>query len=522
MVLNWLRVTSSVPNHMRPSLSKSQLEKFLPCSYLHLINTQKSHAQLLKSGNDLQLVQSYCDCGAFALARQLFDEIPNWDVVSATAVIGIFSRHNRHYDAISLLSRMLLVDVRPNEFTFGTTLRSATALHDLDIGRQLHACVAKMGLHSNVFVGSSLVDHYAKLGTTQEAQCVFEDTCEPNVVTYTALISGYLKKEMFGDALLLFRRMPERNVVSWNAIIGGCSQVGLNEESVNLFVEMCREGVRPSQSTFPCVLTAAANVAALGIGRSFHASAIKFLGKLDVYVGNSVVSFYAKCGCLEDSILAFDRLKERNIVSWNAVICGYAQNGRGEEAVEFFKKMRAIGLRPNGVTLLGVLFGCNHAGLVEDGYKLFRLTEKEQPDILRSEHYACVVDLLSRAGRFSDAKRFLEELPFKPGIGFWKSLIGGCQIHWNKDLAETVARRVRMLDPKDISSYVLLSNVYSAGGSWQRASMIRREIKEKGMKRIPGCSWIEIQNKVYVFFNGDCRHHRSDEIYWMLQTCLNV
>ncbi|CAL5037572.1 unnamed protein product [Urochloa decumbens] len=409
--------------------------------------------------------------------------MPHWDVVSATAAIGALTRRGRHRDALGMFSQVLAGGVAPNEFTFGTVLRSATALRAPRVGAQLHACAAKLGLCSNVFVGTALLDHYAKMGAMREAQGALEDTREPNVVSYTALIAGLLKNGMFHEADRLFRRMPERNLVSWNAMIGGCSQAGLSEEAVNLFLEMCREGVMPNQSTFPCVLTSVANAGALGVGRSVHASAIKFLGNLDVYVGNSL-------------------------------------NGKGEEALNAYKAMRATGLKPDNVTLLGLLFGCNHAGLVDEGYDLFKTAEVEQPGILKPEHYACVVDLLSRAKRFYDAKRFLEELPFEPGIGFWKALIGGCQIHWNRELAESVAKRLHALDPKDTSSYILLSNVYSAAGSWQRVSMIRREIKEKGLKRITGCSWIEIQDKVHVFFNGDGRHQQSDEIYSMLEVCL--
>lgn len=447
--------------------------------------------------------------------------MPHRDVVSATAAIGALTRSGRHRDAVALFSGILGDGIVPNEFTFGTILQSASALRDLRVGAQLHACVAKLGLCSNVFVGSALVDHYAKMGSVREAQGALQDTREPNVVSYTALIAGFLKNGMSGDAARLFRCMPERNVISWNAMIGGSSKAGLNEEAVNLFLEMCREGVRPNESTFPCLLTSVANAGALGVGRSIHASAIKFLGKLDVFAGNSLVSFYARCGSLDDSVLAFKKIKNKNVVSWNALICGYAQNGRGEEALDAFRRMKATGLKLDRVTLLGLLFGCNHAGLVDEGYSLFRTAEMEQPGVLRPEHYACVVDLFSRAKRFDDAKRFLENLPFEPGIVFWKSLIGGCQIHWNRELAKSVAKHIHALDPKDTSSYILLSNVYSAAGSWQDVSMIRREIKEKGLKRITGCSWIEVQNQVHVFFNGDRRHPKSDDIYMMLESCLN-
>lgn len=516
---------------MKSTLSKASLSipklkshaQTLPSSInLLLLETQRSHAHALKSGIPIpesKIVHGYCNCKAFSDAYQLFDETPHWDLVSATAVIGAFAQHDRCKDAIALFSRMLHLGIRPNQFTFSTVIHACTALRDRDAGKQLHAFSTKTGLRSNVFVGSSVLDHYAKLGNIEEAQRAFEDTHDPNVVSYTTLICGYLKNERLKDALWIFRTMPDRNIVSWNAMIGGCSQTGQNEEAVDLFIEMCRGGLRPNQSTFPCVFTAAANIAALGMGRSFHAYSIKCLTNHNVFVGNSLISFYAKCGSMEDSLQAFNGLPERNVVSWNAVICGYAQNGRGKEALEFFSLMRNSGLKPNGTTLLCLLFACNHSGLVDEGYTFFKLAQEEEPSILKAEHYACMVDLFSRSGNFKEAKRFLQELPFNPGIGFWKALLGGCQIHSNVELAELAAQQIRALDPEDSSSYILLSNLYSSAGRWESVSMIRKEMKEKGMVRIPGSSWIEVRNKVHVFVTGDRRHAQIDKMKMLLRTC---
>lgn len=451
-------------------------------------------------------------------ARQLFDKMPHLNVVSATAQIGRCARQHQHEEALCLFSAMFVLNLRPNEFTFGTVIHSATALGDIDIGKQLHVCAIKNGLHSNVFVGSALLDLYVKFSVIEEAQTAFYDIKMPNVVSYTSLISGYLKMERIQDALRVFDEMPERNVVSWNAMIGGFSQKGHNEDAVHLFIDMLREGFLPTQSTFPCAVCAAANIASIGIGRSFHACAVKFLGKLDVFVSNSLISFYAKCGSMEDSLLVFNKLlDERNIVSWNAVLCGYAQNGRGKEAIDFYQKMTFAGCKPNGVTLLSLLWACNHAGLVDEGYSYFNQARLDNPSMLKPEHYACMVDLLSRSGQFKQAEEFIHDLPFDPGIGFWKALLGGCQIHSNVELGEFAAQRILALDPGDVSSYVMMSNAHSAAGKWQSVSILRREMKEKGMKRIPGCSWIEIRSKVHVFVTGDKNHHQKDEIYSALR-----
>ncbi|XP_052173950.1 pentatricopeptide repeat-containing protein At5g42450, mitochondrial [Diospyros lotus] len=489
----------------------------------HLIQTRIAHGRVLKLGIstvESGIVKSYCESSAFLDARQLFDETPDWDVVSATATISRFARHRCHSGAFYLFSRMAMMNISPNEFTFSTVIHSSTALQDLYSGRQLHGFAAKIGLDSNVFVGSAILDLYAKLSSVEEAQRAFEDIHEPNVVSYSTLIYGYLKKERFDDALNLFQAMPERNVVSWNAMIGGYSQMGHNEEAVNLFIQMLREGLVPNQSTFPCAISAASNIAALGMGRSLHACAVKFLGNLDVFLGNSLASFYAKCGSMEDSLLVFSKLPERNTVSWNALICGFAQNGRGNEALDLFQKMQHAGLQPNSITLLGVLQACNYAGLVDEGYLYFNRARLEDPSFLKPEHYACMVDLLSRAGRLQEAKRFIGDLPFEPGIGFWKALLSGCQIHSNIELGELAARKVLDLDPGDVSSYVMLSNTHSAAERWKSVAMIRQEMKEKGMKRVPGCSWIEIKNHVHVFVTADRRDSKRDEIYLVLRLFL--
>lgn len=505
------------------------LAKFKPQRETHALacnqlkESQRIHGRAIKLGTTIlepDIVCSYSASKALWDACKLFDEVPNWDVVSATATIGCFARYHHHEEAIYFFSRMLALNIKPNQFSFGTVIPSATALQDLNSGRQLHACAIKMGLESNVFVGSAVVDFYAKLTSINEAQKAFEDTHEPNVVSYTTLIRGYLKKERFDDALALFRRMPERNVVSWNAMISGYSQMGYNEEAVNLFVVMLREGTLPNERTFPCAISAVANIAALGMGRSFHGSAVKFLGKFDVFIGNSLVSFYAKCGSMEESLLVFNTLPKKNIVSWNALICGYANHGRGMEAIYFFEKMQDTGLRPNSVTLLGLLLACNHSGLVDKGYSYFNKARVEEPGLLTPEHHACMVDLLSRSGRFKEAEKFLHELPFVPGIGFWKALLGGCRIHSNMELGELAARKILALDPEDVSSYVMLSNAHSAAGRWQSVSMIRKEMREKRMKGVPGSSWIEIRSKVHIFVTGDRNHDQHDEIYQVLGFCI--
>nr|AYM00697.1 pentatricopeptide repeat protein [Salvia miltiorrhiza] len=450
-------------------------------------------------------------------AHQLLDEMPQRDVKSATALIGQLAKRNRHAEAIACFTRMLLLDIKPNDYTFATLIHSSALLKDLRLGKQIQSHAIKAGFSSNVFAGSAILDLYVKLSSFHDALRAFEDINEPNVFSYASLIRCYTKEGRFDEARACFRSMPERNAVCWNTMISGCSQSGRNEEAVNLLVEMLREGVTPIQSSYPCAIIAAANMGSLGLGRSIHASAVKHLGQLGLFLANSLISFYAKCGSMEDSLLAFKKTLERSVVSWNALICGYAQNGEGSAAVDAYEKMKVAGVEPNGVTLLGLLLACNHAGLVDEGCNYFKQVRRGDPGLLRAEHYACLMDSLSRGGRFEEAERFLVELPFDPGIGFWKALLGGCRVHSNWELGEVAARRILELDPTDVSSYVMLSNAQSAAGRWEEVREIRQRMREKGLSRIAGSSWIQVKSEVHVFVTADKTHANKDEIYDVLR-----
>ncbi|KAL8466274.1 hypothetical protein ACS0TY_035406 [Phlomoides rotata] len=453
--------------------------------------------------------------------HHLLDEMPQRDVKSATALIGHFAKQNQHREAIECFLRMLRLYIRPNEYTFGTVLRSSIVLKDLHLGKQIQSYAKKVGLDSNVFVGSAILDLYVKLSNINDALIAFQDIKEPNVFSYATLLRAYTKEGRLAEAEAVIRSMPERNMVAWNTMISGCSQSGKNEEAVNLLIEMYREGVTPTQSTYPCAVIAAANIGSLGLGRSVHACAMKILGNPSLFLANSLISFYAKCGSMEDSRLVFDKMSERNVVSWNALICGFAQNGNGNDAIEMYEEMKAKGIKPNSVTLLGLLLACSHSGLVHKGYKYFNEAKSEDLTLLQAEHYACMIDLLSRSGRFQEAEKFLEDLPFDPGVGFWKALLGGCLVHSNIELGEVAARKILGLDPRDVSSYVMLSNAHSAAGRWENVLDIRQKMREKGLSRIPGSSWIEIGSSIHVFVTGDRRHNSKDEIYMVLRFFLD-
>ncbi|XP_073052595.1 pentatricopeptide repeat-containing protein At5g42450, mitochondrial-like [Primulina eburnea] len=488
--------------------------KLAACSRHHPLTVDKYQRKFFPGAGEF-INRQYESLDPNPDARHVLDEMHKRDVVSETAVIRHLVKQNFHKDAFIWFSKILHVNIRPDEHTFGALIHSSVLLKDLHLGKQIQGFSIKVGLNSNIYVGSAILDLYVKFGCIEDDHRAFVDTHRPNVVSYTTLIRGYIKQGRFDEAVEIFQSMPERNGVSWNTMISGCSQTGKNEEAVNFFVEMLRAGELPTQFTYPCALISAANMGSLGMGRSIHACAMKFLGKFSLFLANSLISFYAKCGSMEDSLLVFNRILEKNVVSWNAMICGYAQNGQGNDAIEIFKKMKLTGFQPNSVTLLCLLLACDHVGLVDKGYEYFK-EAKDDPSLIKAEHYACMIDLLSRSGRFREAEIFIHDLPFDPGIGFWKALLGGCQIHSNLELGEVAARKILELEPGDVSSYVMLSNAHSAAGRWRSVVKIRHEMREKGLNRIPGSSWVDIRSKIHVFVTGDKRHRCADEIYMCL------
>jgi pentatricopeptide repeat protein len=483
------------------------------CIQTHIIKTGfELHVDV---GNKLLIM--YAKYKRIEDARQVFDKMPERDVVTWTAMIGGYGQSGQEEHALRLFIQTLDFGVKPNQYTFGSVISACARLEVLEEGKQVHGYTIKIGLDTNAFVGSALVDMYAKCGSIDDARKVFNKMPEQNVVASTAMVTGYVKNERVEEASELFWRMPERNVISWNAMIAGYAQNGHNEEALELFSQMRCSGNVPNQNTFPSVLSACGNLAALGKGKHVHAHIVKKAFKLSVFVGNSLVTMYAKCGNIEDARNMFDRVPERNVVTWNAVISGYAQHGEGKEALLFYEQMQKEGMGPNDVTFLCVLSACNHAGLVDEGCHYFYTMCEDHGIAARAEHYACMVDLLGRSGRLDEAEDFIKKMPLEPDAGLWKSLLGACRIHGNTVLGQHAAEQLFKLGAQHTSTYVLLSNIYAEAGRWDEVAKVRRMMKDRGVKKTPGFSWIEIKNTVHTFVIGDRSHSQTEDIYAMLE-----
>eukprot|EP01018_Ginkgo_biloba_P031724 Gb_04381 [translate_table: standard] len=418
------------------------------------------------------MIAGYAQNGCVEKAMKLFKKMPERDVVSWNAMIAGYAQNGYGPEALTLFYRMQRAGIQPNETTFASVLPACANLAVLEHGVEIHQEIIRYGFQYDAFVGSALVDMYAKCGSIVNARNVFDNIADRNVVLWTAMIAGYAQNGYFYEALRLFQQMQ-------------------------------LTGMKPNSDTFASILPACANLAALEHGKMVHEDIIRSEFQSDVFVGSALVDMYAKCGSIADASNIFDRMPKRNVVSWNAMITGYAMHGCGKEALKLFEQMQQSNTNPNHVTFVGLLSACCHAGLVDDGWRYFHCMNQYYRLTPVMEHYCCMVDLLGRAGHLDDAHDFIEKMPIKPDAAVWGSLLGACRTHNDIELGECVAERIFELDPKHTAPYVLLSNIYAAVGRWDGIEKVRKMMKDRRVQKKPGCSWIEVNKEVHTFVVGD-------------------
>eukprot|EP01018_Ginkgo_biloba_P019722 Gb_21824 [translate_table: standard] len=433
------------------------------------------------------LVAMYCKCGRMELARRVFDKMPKRDVVSWNEMISGYATNGLCEEALILYNQMQQSRIEPDSFTLNFLLKACAGLSDLEQGKEIHHHVVRAGFESVIFVGNSLLAMYAKCGNVE-------------------------------DARHLFNTMSKRDLVSWNTMICGYAHNGHANEALTLFNQMQLEGIKPNTVTLASVLPACAHLAALQLAKWMHGYIIRSGFESNVFVGTALIDLYAKCGSIDIAHQVFDKLSKRNVVSWSAMIAGYGMHGHGEAALALFGQMQQTGVKPDQVTFVCLLSACSHAGLVDEGWQYFDCMIRDHCITPRMDHYACMVDLLGRAGCLDEAEDFIKKMPLEPSAKVWGALLGACSIHCNIELGERVAKQLFALDPKNAGRYVLLSNIYAAAGRWNDVIKVRAMMKERGLKKTPGCSLIEVNNRVHAFLVGDRSHPQTEKIYAMLET----
>ncbi|KAL3722922.1 hypothetical protein ACJRO7_035161 [Eucalyptus globulus] len=434
------------------------------------------------------LLDSYSKHDHVDEARKLFDEMPEVDCVSYNVIITGYAWHGQVEACLGIFHELQSTRFDRRQFPFSTLLSVAANMANFEMGRQIHCQTIVTKADSEILIGNALVDMYAKCGRYKEAKMIFSGLACRTSVPWTALISAYI-------------------------------QNGLHEEGLKLFIEMQRANVSADQATFASILKASAVLASLSLGKQLHSFVIRSGYITNVFAASALLDMYAKCGSMKNAIQTFEEMPERNVVSWNSLISAYAQNGDGQATLHTFESMVKSGLRPDSVGFLNVLSACSHCGLVEEGLKYFDLMCNTYALVPKREHFACMVDVLCRSGRFGEAEKFMSQMPFEADEIMWMSVLNSCRIHKNQKLAKEAADKLfAMEELRDAASYVNMSNIYAAAGQWDCVVQVKKAMRERGIKKVPACSWAEIKQRTHVFMANDNLHPQIKEIRRKIDT----
>ncbi|KNA07610.1 hypothetical protein SOVF_170350 [Spinacia oleracea] len=423
-----------------------------------LNNGAEVHGRVLKSGFCSivevfnALIDMYGKCGKLSCARQVFDEMPHRDVVSYNAVLGAYARG-------------------------GEDMRDAQVVFD---GMRVR----------NLITWNAMVVGYVNGDDLDSARATFDKMLDKNVVTWTTMLVGYTKKKIMGVARILFEAMPEKTLVCWTAMISGYAQNGQPNEALAYFRSMRKAHVKPDAFAMTAVISALAQ-----LGRPDLANWIMTLMDQEGIERNekvltSLVDMHAKCGNIEEACRLFEEIRQPDVYPYSALITGLASHGHGIRALDVFHKMLMEKVEPDYVTFVGVLNACSHTGLVEDGLAYWESMisdYKIEPD---ADHYACIIDMLGRAGRLEQAYKMLKSMPMGPRPGALGALLAACRTYSNVDIAELVAQELFILEPHNTGNYMLLSGIYAEREQWDEAERVRKSMREKISTKLPGCSWV--------------------------------
>lgn len=486
------------------SQKPKQLEIESCSSYLHACISAKSLRHGLRLYHQLsenllknpilksKFITLFSVCGQLDEARRIFElglgieDLPESIWVSMT--IG-YLRNGHFKEALLLYCQMLSQGIDPGNFAFSSALKACSKLGEIRVGKSVHAQIVKA-------------------------------ESKPDQVVYNALLRLYTESGCFEDELKVFEEMPDRNIVSWNSKIAGLVKKEKVFEAFETFRRMQKEGVGFSWISFNTLLPICAQVTSVYSGKEIHAQILKSNKIPDVLVLNALMDMYAKCGEITCCRRVFEGIDNKDLTSWNTMLNGFAVNGEIKEALKLFEEMVGFRIQPDNVTFVTLLSGCSHAGLLLQGKALFQRMNAEfriEPNL---EHYACLVDLLGRAGRIEEALQIVKKMPMKPSASIWGSLLNACRLHGYLPLAEAIAKELFVIEPENSGNYIILSNVYANASMWKEVKMMRGLMEKKGMKKEVGCSWIQVKDKVHTFVAGGGFEFRNSDEYKKVQGTL--
>lgn len=457
------------------------------------------HVYAVKRGMDKELfvcnalIDVYGKLGMLEDARGVFDGMECRDLVTWNSIVSGHEQGGQVAAAVKMFRGMMDSGVSPDVLTLVSLASAVAQCGDGCRGRSVHCYVMRRGWDvGDIIAGNSIVDMYAKLSKIEAAQRMFDI-------------------------------MPVRDAVSWNTLITGYTQNGLANEAIERYGRMQKdEGLRAVQGTIVSVLPAYSHLGALQQGMRMHALSVKTGLSLDVYVGTCLIDLYAKCGKLADAMLFFQNMPRRSTGPWNAIMAGLGVHGHGAKALGLFSQMQQEGIKPDHVTFVSLLAACSHAGLVDQGRSFFDMMQITYGITPIAKHYACMVDMLGRAGQLDEAFNFIQSMSIKPDSAVWGALLGACRIHGNVEMGKVASQNLFQLDPENVGYYVLMSNMYAKVGKWDGVDEVRSLVRRQNLQKTPGWSSIEVKRLVNVFYSGNQTepHPQHEEIQTELRNLL--
>ncbi|KAL5791630.1 hypothetical protein ACOSP7_000224 [Xanthoceras sorbifolium] len=475
-------------NYTFPFLLKACASKSL------ILEGKVLHGDIIRTGfgSDLYveaaLVDMYAKCGQTDDGCKVFDEMLMRDLVSWTAMITAYEQAEKPKEALLLFKKMQQEGLLSDSVTIVSVASAVGQLGDARRAQVVHGYAICNAFLKDLCAANSIVAMYGKCGNVEKARMVFD-------------------------------QMQERDGISWNSILSGYTQNGLASEALLLFDEMQHFGCKPNPVTALILVSACAYLGSHHLGRKLHNFIINKNIKIDAALRNTLMDMYAKCGDLDTAECMFNDIhpSELDVSSWNVLISGYGMHGHGRKALELFTRMQEEGVEPDHITFTSILSACSHAGLIDEGRKCFADMTKlyVKPEL---KHYACMVDMLGRAGLLYEAFDLIKQMPSPPNDDVWGALLLACRIHGNTELGEIAAYNLFQLDPEHSGYYVLLSNIYATSNNWQEVGKLRQVMKYKGLKKPAAFSVIEFGKEIFGFYTADQVNPYRKEVYQKVES----
>lgn len=458
------------------------------------------HEKIMKLGLEFEntvfnaMITAYSECGCIEDAYKVFYSADGCrDLVTWNSMLAAYVKSDLEECGFNHFLEMMRLRLELDAFSYSSILSGCFGDAVKCQGKSLHSLVIKRGLEHLTQVSNALISMYLKSNSCAEE-----------------------------NAVKVFEHMDVKDLVSWNTILTGLSQNGLSEYALRLFQRMHLEYLVIDQYTFAAVLRSCSDLATHKMGQQIHVLVLKSGFEGNEFVASAMIFMYSKCGMVNDAWKSFEGSHKSSSVTWNSIIFGYAQHGQGKIALDLFYEMAERQVKMDHITFVAVLTACSHIGFVEVGLNILRSMELKYRVLPQMENFACTVDLLGRAGLLMEAKELIEEMPFEPDAMVWKTLLGACRACGDIELATQVASHLLDVEPGEHCTYVLLSDMYGHLKRWDEKASVTRLMRKKGVKKVPGWSWIESNGDVHAFNAEDYSHPNCQEIYQILRelTCV--